>query len=322
MEETKLIERKKEVFKFILKILKEKPLSPSEILKKIINERDSDGNLKFSINTLTGLRKDYLFYLEEQKKVFRLDKNDLINYSTKYQKSDYKFNKESIKDFLEDFNDSKISSKDFLEKFWFEWGYEECNKNLFHAYYFSTPKTAKWYEIFNRVIKKDIIESFGKLLKNKEEILKVLDDLIKSFQNIEMLPEDIHQSTEDFIDGWMKGLEEKNLIDENDKAEWESIKGKVKKGKHETEIKFTDDNLHGLDSLKHLFEVHEDFYPGVHLTHDKLMNDIIYSFYFEMNINLDRLHDLLISQEINVLAYLKVSLEQELKGGEINSVRK
>lgn len=171
MEESKKEERHKQLNEFILKCLKERPLSPSQILKKIQEEKDSKGKSTFRVNTLIGLRKDHLKDLEKKYFIFRLDKKDIIEYGKIADPKTY-----------------KISSKDFLEKFWFKWE-KGAEKNYFHVYYFATPLTYKWEKILDKVIKE--VEKRLDIFLGKERIAKIKDTfkkLIESMQKVELFP--------------------------------------------------------------------------------------------------------------------------------------
>jgi len=93
----------------------------------------------------------------EEKKVFRLNKDDKV---------------------------WKIPAKKFMEWYWFEW------EKQVHSYYFATPRTYKIKtEIFDNIIRKEILEKFGEeYIKNKKEIEKLLKEAEKIMCWIEIFP--------------------------------------------------------------------------------------------------------------------------------------
>jgi len=93
----------------------------------------------------------------EERKVFRLNKDDKV---------------------------WKIPAKKFMEWHWFEW------EKQVHSYYFATPRTYKIkIEIFDNIIRKEILEKFGEeYIKNKKEIEKLLKEAEEIMCWIEIFP--------------------------------------------------------------------------------------------------------------------------------------
>jgi len=146
MEKSKKEKRNRKLHSFIIECLKKRPLSSSQMLKKIQDKKNKEGESIFAINTLIGLRKDHLKFLEENKVVFRLAKDEGVPYM-----------------------DEKMESEEFMNEFWQGWE-KGAEKNYYHAYYFYTPTTSKIYPIFER-----ILDKFQKYFKNEKDILKELN---------------------------------------------------------------------------------------------------------------------------------------------------
>ena len=167
--ENKIKERRDEKLNnFILKCLRDRPLSSSQILERIGTENKKATEPKFKVNTLPGLRKDHLKYLEDNSFIFRLDKeSNILN----------------------------ISAEDFMASFWkdkLEEGRWEriSDRNYFHAYYFAIPRTYKIKtEIFDAIIREQILGKFGEeYIREREEIEKLLIMAERIMAVIEIFP--------------------------------------------------------------------------------------------------------------------------------------
>ncbi len=167
----------------IYKLLKNKPLSPTEILvkegkypkefqSKSIEKRK---NIKTDYeNKLRNLSKSYLNPLINERKICRLSISEKLTYGKVFDTKSY-----------------FISSRDFIKKYWFPekgWGKKRTNNNCFRTYYFQTPLTYKWKKFIDEVIVKKILDRFDEYLKNKKEALKCIEKLLDSMQRIEMIP--------------------------------------------------------------------------------------------------------------------------------------
>lgn len=176
----KVVDKRKEK---IYKLLKNKPLSPTEILvkegkypkefKSIVIERRRNIKIDYE-NKLRNLSKSYLKPLTNERRICRLTISEDLSYGKIFDTKSY-----------------FISSKDFIKKYWFPekgWGKKRTNKNYFKTYYFQTPLTYKWKKFIDDFIVEKILNRFDEYLKNKKEALKCIEKLLDSMQRIEMLP--------------------------------------------------------------------------------------------------------------------------------------
>lgn len=161
--------RDKEINDFILKCLKKRPLSAKQLLDEIQKQRDEKGKPKFNINTLIGLRKDHLKYLEERRFLFRLDRKVPLE-SKKWK--------------------IKIPAQKFMEGYWFKWENGD-QENYFHSYYFATPKTYFIKtKIFDEIIRALFLKGkeISKYIDHKKEIEELLSEAEKFMIWVEITP--------------------------------------------------------------------------------------------------------------------------------------
>ena len=159
MEESIKEKRHKEIHQFIIKSLRDRPLSASQLLEKIRSKKNNQGKPFFRVSTLVSLKKDHLIFLQKKFLVFRLDKKDFLIEGNK-----------------------KIESEEFMRKFWFEWE-RGGKRNYYHSYYFYTPRTSKIYSVFVNIMKK-----FQEYFNDKDEnkILKNINNLTWLLINYEL----------------------------------------------------------------------------------------------------------------------------------------
>jgi len=267
----------------IISLLKNKPLAPTQILilekenryplekDWIINKKDARRKYE---RELRNLSKSYLIPMVDEKRIFALNSSDRIKYGEiGLKRTEY------------------LSAKNFIKKYWYKkegWGKTRGNKNYFHVYYFSTPVTYKWKIIFEEVIEEDIIKRFSEYLQNKEEIKKTISELWDVCQRIETFPKyKIKKSRKgDVEEDWLKDFKE--LVEYSKNLNFR--KRKVTK----KELIESKGHLFGFDVLAKDFQqyLYESSELGYHYGH-------------LLNIYLERLHKLLLFQEIkisNVLA--------------------
>jgi len=325
-------ERDKKINNFILNCLKNRPLSASQILDNIKKEEDEKGKPKFKVNTLIGLRKDHLKFLEEGNLIFRLDRTHRIIDTTSY----------------------KLEAPEFLEKFWSnrlrykeeegKWG-KGKQKNYYHGYYFATPKTAKWTKILNEVILERIILKFEEYLYDTEKMKQTLKELINAMKMIETLPiyndkRTKKQKRKDIEEHFNKEIEKlnkklKDVEEEKEKPlfiskehEIELIKKDIKeqessrdsllwfleegifsKPKPVTKEEFIEKKgkIFGFDCIE------RDFSPHLGHTKNLEMFEIVCQFASDLMHSQGRLHELIFLQEIKIDNILEEELKKKLK---------
>lgn len=308
----------------ILELLKARPLSPTQILEKEEKKPTKEEwakkapmykktNKPIIDRELRSLNKTYLNPLLRDRKVTRLPKKGKLIYRNPYS-----------------LRTESISNVTFMETAWLEDTKWESggDKNPYRAYYFVTPITSKWKEIFEEVIIKKIIKRFEEYIQNKEEIEKSLEELWDLCQKIEMIPkikklpikqmlddeEDLIDSMEDMVA--CKGLLSSNLNIKNEikNLNDKELKEFMKKNRiipkkkifTKKDLEESKGNIFGFDFLK------EEFYRHLFKRGDRLDN-LRDSFIYDLDYYLSVLHRSLLLQEIKISNVLKNELEKSTK---------
>nr|MBI4157079.1 hypothetical protein [Candidatus Woesearchaeota archaeon] len=100
-----------------------------------------------------------------------------------------------------------------MEKTWFRWErsikknkWGSKSNNPYHSYYFATPITAKWTNIFNKIIRERILVKLSEFITDRDEIELCLNEIINTMKKIETLSRKkikiykrLQQETDDFL---------------------------------------------------------------------------------------------------------------------------